>query len=390
MILTFIVFVIVLGLLVFVHELGHFLTAKKSGVRVEEFGFGLPPRIFGVYKDGKSNTWRKIGMKMHIAPTTIYSLNWIPLGGFVKIKGEQGENAHDTDSFGNKSISKRILIISAGVIMNILLAIFLFFIGYMIGMPKEIDSTINSRFAKIKNEEIIITAVFDGLPAKKDGIMPGDAIQNIDNNTFSTIEKIQEYMQSKKDSAINVQIKRMNQTITFTLTPEIIQETKKVGIGVGLTSIGTVSYPWYIAIFESVKTTMYFVKEILIAFYNLIKNLIITRHVSVELSGPVGIAVMTGEVTRLGFIYILQFAALLSINLAIINFMPFPALDGGRVLFLIIEKLRGKAANARIESLIHSIGLYVLLLLVVVVTYKDILRFSDKFKSLWSSLFGLF
>ncbi len=390
MILTFIVFVVILGLLVFIHELGHFVTAKKSGVKVEEFGFGLPPRIFGIYKDKKSNTWRKVGIKTHVTAETIYSLNWIPLGGFVKIKGEQGENAEDSDSFVHKSIFKRILIVSAGVIMNILLAIFLFFIGYMIGMPKEIDSTTNSRFAKIKNEEIIISAVFDGLPAKKNGIVTGDAIQSIDNNTFTTIEKIQEYMQGKKDTTINVQIKRMNQTITFTLTPEIIQETKKVGIGVGLTAIGTVSYPWYIAIFESVKITMYFIKEILIAFYNLIKNLIITHRVSVELSGPVGIAVMTGEVTRLGFIYILQFAALLSINLAIINFMPFPALDGGRVLFLIIEKLRGKAVNARIESLIHSIGLYVLLLLVVVVTYKDILKFSDKFKSLWSSLFGLF
>ncbi len=388
MLLAFVVFVIILGLLVFIHELGHFVTAKKSGVKVEEFGFGLPPRIFGIYKDKKSNTWRKVGVKTHITPETIYSLNWIPLGGFVKIKGEQGENAYDTDSFGSKSISRRILIISAGVIMNIFLAFFLFFIGYIIGMPKEIDSSINSRFAKVKNEEIIITAVFDGLPAKEKGIMPGDIIKTIDNNTFSAIEEVQKYMQGKKDTAITLQIKRVDEMKTFTLVPTIIQETKKSGIGVGLTAVGTVSYPWYYAIFEAIKTTFFFIKEILIAFYNLIKNLIFTRSVSVELSGPVGIAVMTGEVTRLGFIYILQFTALLSINLAIINFMPFPALDGGRALFLIIEKLRGKAINARIESLIHSIGLYVLLLLVVVVTYKDILRFSDKFKSLWSSLFG--
>ena len=131
MLLAFIVFVVILGLLVFIHELGHFVTAKKSGVKVEEFGFGLPPRIFGIYKDKKLNTWRKVGVKTHITPETIYSLNWIPLGGSVKIKGEQGENAHDTDSFGSKSISRRILIISAGVIMNIFLAVFLFFIGYI-------------------------------------------------------------------------------------------------------------------------------------------------------------------------------------------------------------------------------------------------------------------
>lgn len=389
MFFTFIVFVVILGLLVFVHELGHFFTAKKSGVSVEEFGFGLPPRIFGIYKDSQSKKWKKVGIKSHIAPTTIYSLNWIPLGGFVKIKGEQGENANDPDSFGNKPIGKRILIISAGVIMNIFLSAFLFFVGYTIGMPQEIDDSIG-KFAKISNEQIIISGVFEKTPAQEAGVKPGDAIIDIDGQKFNNIENIQKHIKEKSGEEMNLHINRDGVETFIKVTPKILDTIESPVIGVDLTHIGVVAYPWYIAIWEGIKTTGFFLKEIVVAFFDLIKNLIVAQRVSVDLSGPVGIAVMTGEVTRLGFIYILQFAALLSLNLAVINFMPFPALDGGRALFLVIEKLRGKPVNPKVESLIHSIGLYALLILVVIVTYKDVIRFSDKFKNIWSSFLNIF
>jgi regulator of sigma E protease len=134
------------------------------------------------------------------------------------------------------------------------------------------------------------------------------------------------------------------------------------------------------------ESTVFFTKEILVALYELIKNLIVTQKVAVDLSGPVGIAVLTGQVARMGFIYLLQFTALLSINLAVINFIPFPALDGGRILFLIIEKIRRKPVSQKIENLVHNIGFALLMALVLLVTYRDVVRFGDKFVGLWEKI----
>lgn len=387
---TLFVFVVTLGVLVLVHELGHFFTAKKMGVRVEEFGFGLPPRMLGIYRDPETKKWKRVGMRRMNAPQTIYSLNWVPLGGFVKIKGEQGERGEDKDSFAHKSIGKRVLILSAGVMMNVVLTIFLFTLGYMIGMPRDIDDAQNLKFAKIKKQEIVISGVLKNSPADLAGIRAGDAVMAVDDNKFSAISDIQNYIREHAGEKIALTFSRAGMIKNTLVQPKIIEGTDRPVLGVDLSTIATVSYPWYRALPEGIKTTFSFAREILLAFWNLLKNIIISQKISVELSGPVGIAVMTGEVTKLGFIYILQFAALLSLNLAIINFMPFPALDGGRVLFLLIEKIRGKPINVKIESLIHSIGLYVLLALVVLITYKDIIRFSDRLGVLWNTILGIF
>lgn len=386
MLLTIITFIVILGLLVLAHELGHFITAKRAGVRVEEFGFGLPPRVFGLYRDPKTKKWKVARMKTKTAPTTIYSLNWILLGGFVKIKGEQGEDAGEEDSFAHKSIGKRICIVSAGVIMNILLTIILFSFGYLIGMPKQIDETIDKRFAKIRDEQIVVTNVLEGFPAGFAKIQQGDRIVKIDGKLFITIDEIQKYVNTKGNTPLNIRIRRDSKIYDLSLTTKPLPNSEKRGMGVELAEVGVVSYPWYIAGIQGILTTLGFAKEIVLAFFNLLKDLIISQRVTIELSGPVGIAVMTGEVTRLGFIYILQFTALLSLNLAIINFIPFPALDGGRALFLIIEKIRGKAVNAKMESIIHSIGLYILLLLILAVTVKDVSRFSKGFRLFLDSL----
>lgn len=386
MLLTIITFIVILGLLVLAHELGHFITAKRAGVRVEEFGFGLPPRLFGLYRDPKTKKWKMAGIKTKTAPTTIYSLNWILLGGFVKIKGEQGENAGEEDSFAHKSIGKRICIVSAGVIMNIILTIILFSFGYLIGMPRQIDETIDNRFAKIRNEQIVITNVLKGFPADLAKIQQGDRIVEIDGKLFITIDEIQKYVNSKGNTPLNIRMRRDGKIYDLSLATKPLPKSENLGMGVELAKVGIVSYPWYIAGIQGVLTTLGFANEIVSAFFNLLKDLIISQRVTIELSGPVGIAVMTGEVTRLGFIYILQFTALLSLNLAIINFIPFPALDGGRALFLIIEKIRGKAVNAKMESIIHSIGLYFLLLLILAVTIKDVSRFSNGFRLFLDSL----
>jgi regulator of sigma E protease len=382
MLFTIIVFLAVFSVLVFAHELGHFLTAKKFGVKAEEFGFGYPPRIVGIYRNSAGQckiVWGSREVKD--APGTVYSLNLLPLGGFVKIKGEDDNGDKAADSFAAKKIWQRATMLSAGVVMNIVLAMFLIIIGFMIGIPQVIDG-VDAR-AKILDERIQIVEVMKGSPAETAGVQMGDIIKNIDGVEFSNYFDLQSYVDSHVNQELNYLIERGGQEVGVIVTPEIRPETEKGGIGVSITETGIVKYPWHLAIWEGIKTTFYLFWVILVAFYELFKNLFVGQGLTQELTGPVGIAVLTGQVAHMGFVYILQFTALFSINLAIINFLPIPALDGGRVLFLIIEKIKGSPVKRELEAALHNIGFALLMLLVIVVTYRDVLKFSGKFLSIW-------
>jgi regulator of sigma E protease len=378
MLITILTFIIILGLLVFVHELGHFVAARKTGVKVEEFGFGLPPRMFGIKKK-----------------ETIYSLNWLPLGGFCKIKGEEGEAREDKDSFSNKKIWQRGIILASGVFMNFALAAFLLSIGFLIGLPQVLDGL--SGGAKISQPKIQIISVMKESPAEKAGLKIGDAILSIDDQKFEEIENLQEYIGEKSDQTLMVKIKRGEEIFERKIVPQqdvnfnqnkeksVLGPLKTRAImGVGLVKTAIVSYPWYKALWYGIATTISLMGQIIFAFYLLIKNLILGQGVTVDFAGPVGIASMTGQVVQLGFIYVLQFAALLSINLGIINFFPFPALDGGRVIALGIEKIRGKPNDPKIESFIHNLGFAFLMVLIVLVTFRDLGRLGIK---LWQNFF---
>jgi regulator of sigma E protease len=367
MILTLIVFIFILGLLVFVHEFGHFIAARKNGVKVEEFGFGFPPRMFGI-KRGE----------------TIYSINWIPLGGFVKIKGETGENRGEKDSFSYKKIWQRALIIASGVLMNFILAVVLLSFGFMIGLPQVVDG--ENGYARVRDAKIQVVQILENTPAKEAGLQMGDTILSIDEKKIEEVSDLQNYVNEKIGVPIEVVWEREGILMHKQITPVHLVETGKGGIGVGLLKSGIVSYPWYFALWKGVEATVFYTREIIIALYELIKNLIIAQEVAVDLSGPVGIAVLTGQVARMGVIYLLQFTALLSINLAVINFLPFPALDGGRLLFLAIEKIRRKPVSQKIENAIHNIGFALLMILIVLVTYRDIVRWGDKFVGLWERI----
>lgn len=379
MLLTIITFVLVLSVLVFAHELGHFFTARRFGVRAEEFGFGFPPRAFGIYKkaDGK---WQKVFGNKQVtdAADTVYSINWLPLGGFVKIKGENGEST-DEDSFASKKIWKRSIILSAGVTMNVVLAAILISIGFMLGMPQATDDL--SPKAQVTDRKIQITQVLPNSPAAQAGVKVGDAILSINGRTFYDYQELQEFVDENTDKELRYELLREKSKVSADITPKYLEETGKGGIGVGIAETGIVKYPWYMALWEGLKTTVLLTWAILVAFYELFKNLILGNGVSADLAGPVGIASLTGQAARLGFVYVLQFAAMLSINLAIINFFPFPALDGGRIIFLIIEKIKGGPVNREIEAIVHNIGFALLMLLVLVVTYRDIARVSGKFFS---------
>lgn len=387
MFLTIITFLIVLSVLVFAHELGHFFVARKFGVKAEEFGFGFPPRIWGIYKNN-NGAWKQVkgNKEVNDALGTIYSVNWIPMGGFVKIKGENGANENDADSFAARPLWQRAVILSAGVTMNIVLAAIIISLGLIIGMPQAVEDV--GPGAKISDEKIQIAQVIANTPAANTGIMPGDIIISIDGRQFADTEEVRQYADEHKNQELNYRIKRGQETSDYRITPQIMSETGKGGIGVVITKVGIVQYPLYYAIWEGIKTTFVLIFAILAAFYQLLKSLFTGGGVSADVAGPVGIAVLTGQVARMGLIYVMQFAAMLSINLAIINFLPFPALDGGRVLFLFIEKLKGKPVRRELEALIHNIGFILLMALILLITFKDVMKFGDKFKILFDKIFG--
>ncbi len=384
MLVTIIVFLLVLSVLVFAHELGHFCTARLFGVKAEEFGFGFPPRAIGWYRN-RYGKWQKVAGNRSVesleasenealhpaAKATIYSLNWLPLGGFVKIKGENGGDKDEGDSFGSKSIGRRIVILSAGVIMNVILAWFLFSVGYMIGLPQSSDSV--SKHARISASQVMVQEVLPQSAAATAGLKAGDAILRI-NDVGVTSEKIlQDAVAASAGKETQLLIDRGGKEQVVKVTPPV-KEGGRATIGIAIYSSGLVSYPFFIAIWEGAKTTGWILQQIVLAFINLFSQIFHGDNVGDQFAGPVGIANITGQAARLGFTYLLQFMALLSLNLAIINILPFPALDGGRIFFLLIEKVKGKPVRKEVEALIHNIGFLLLIALIILITYKDIAK----------------
>lgn len=384
MLLTIVVFVLVLSILVFAHELGHFFTARRFGVKAEEFGFGFPPRGIGVYKN-KQGKWRFVlGNKaieeleknedtsLHpAAKSTVYSLNWLPLGGFVKIKGENGEGENDKDSFAYQKIWKRIIILAAGVVMNVVLAWFLFSVGYMIGLPQSTDTLGNN--AIVSEQRVMIASVSPDSPAMTAGIKEGDAVLRINGEIVSTDKALQDAIAKNNGQATAVLVERNGLEQTLEVIPTS-KDGNRATMGVAIFSGGLVRYPFFSALVEGAKTTIWITKEIFVAFGGLFADIFKGHKVGDQFAGPVGIATITGQAARLGFTYLLQFIALLSLNLAVINILPIPALDGGRILFLLIEKLKGKPVKREVENVIHNIGFLLLITLIIFITYKDIIK----------------
>jgi len=368
-----IIFLIVLSILVFAHEFGHFWVARKLGVKAEEFGFGFPPRVAGVYKDTEGK-WKTVKGNKEVkdAADTVFSVNWIPLGGFVRIKGEDGTGEEDRDSFANKKIWKRASILSAGVAMNVILAMVLFALGFMIGMPQAVDGA-GSR-ATIENRHVQVSTVLPDSPAQEADLKPGDIVTGINGREFESAGELDDFIKDKQGQELNYKIKRGDEVMTKQITPLQLEETGDVGIGIGIVTTGLVKYPWYLAIWEGIRTALWLLWAIIVALFGLLKGLIMGESVGAEVGGPVRIASMTGQYAEMGFVYLLQFTSLLSINLAIINFLPLPALDGGRVIFLIVEKIKGSPVRKEVEAAIHNIGFLLLILLILLITFNDVIH----------------
>lgn len=388
MFLTIVAFVGVLSLIVFFHELGHFWTARKFGVKSEEFGLGFPPRAIGVYRD-QEKKWKKvIGAKeVTDASDTIYSLNWIPLGGFVKIKGEDGDDSADPDSFGAQKIWKRAVILLAGVTMNIITAVILTSIGFAIGLPQVLGG--ENSHAIITNPQVQIVDVMKDSPAAKAELKTGDVILSVNGQAVQKSEELQNLVDATKNQVATYQIKREGETLSKEIVAELRPETGRGGIGVGISNTGLVRYPFYLSFWYGLKEVFWLMVAIVMAFGQLLYGIFVGNGVSAEVAGPVGIAAMTGQVAHMGFVYLLQFTVMLSVNLAIINAFPFPALDGGRLFFLLVEKIKGSPVKQEFEAVVHNLGFAFLMILVLLVTFKDVSRYAGVFKAVWGKLIDL-
>jgi len=322
--------------LILSHEFGHFISAKLLGTKVEEFGLGFPPRLFGI-KRGE----------------TIYSLNWIPFGGFVKILGENDIDKK-SGSFSSKPAYARAIMLFAGVFFNLVLAWFLFSAVYMAGAPMSVNDNVDGA--------ITILVVQPDSVAEEIGLLPGDRILE-----FSAVNEVQEFISSHKNQEISLNILRGKEIINMIAIPDPM-------LGIAMDKIGIVSLPFHKAFWEGAKDTIFLTGLIVKTFGLLIADIFKGGTMAAQVSGPVGIVSMMGSTAEFGFVYVVQFVALLSINLAILNMIPFPALDGGRLLFLGIEAIIRRPINQKIFQWSNAIGFFVLIALMLFVTYRDIVR----------------
>jgi regulator of sigma E protease len=359
--ITFLIFIAVLGVLVLVHELGHFIMARRAGMKVEEFGFGFPPRLFGIKKG-----------------ETIYSINWIPFGGFVKILGEDGDNRQDPRSFGSKPILPRLKVIVAGVVMNLIFAMLLLMLGNFFGL--RIGLFDDEMIKSARDKKIQIIEVVAGSPAEKAGLQVLDEIGGFDLGggkilQVSSIEEVQNYTREHRGEKLRMIIKKGNTSVIKEIETRADPPPGQGSMGIAMALTGVVSYPWYESIWRGAHDTYILALNTIYGYGYLFKTLFSQGKLIAEVSGPIGIAGITGQAARVGFSYLMQFVALISINLAILNIAPFPALDGGRAVMLLIEKIKGSPIDKKIESTINSVGFALLLMLMIYVTVKDITKF---------------
>lgn len=359
MLLTILIFLVILMALVLSHEFGHFLLARLGGVRVEEFGFGFPPRLFSVQKG-----------------ETSYSFNLVPLGGFVKIKGEEGEDPNDPESFSAKPFWLKIAILLAGVAFNIVLAYFLISGGYVLGTPISLEDADQNPTALV-----VITAIQKDSPAARSGLEAGDTLIGISAGgeaaTISKISEAQEFINAHRGQDVVVSIKRGGKEL---LMPASVRRETREGegaLGIQMSRIGIEKLGMFAALKKGASATYDTTIRTAYALGAFFKEIFAGRASFEEVSGPVGIVSIVGDFSRLGLIFLIQLTAFLSINLALINLIPFPGLDGGRALFLVIEKLRGRPISFAASRFIHAAGFAALILLMIVITYHDIARLSS-------------
>ena len=342
--MTLIYFIIILGVIIFIHELGHFIFAKKSGIYVYEFSLGMGPRIF---------KWNRKNDE------TDYCIRLLPIGGFVQMAGEEiddDENVPKDKKFSAKTFGQKFMTVIAGIMMNFILAIVLLFVfGLVNGSPQN---------------KAIVGVVDENYPAYKAGIKEGDTILKVNGRSANTNDKLTLQLQVFKGETITFDVERNGEIEEITIEPKLVKEN------------GEDIYKYGFQITDEVETgVVAALKYAFTKFFSLIHQIIfiifylITGQLGLgSLSGPVGIFNVVGTAADSGLMALLYLTAYISINVGFINFLPIPAFDGGRILFLIIEKIKGKPVDPKFENTVHTVGLFLLMALMLLITYNDILR----------------
>lgn len=339
----FLAFVIVFSLLIFVHEFGHFIVAKSAGVQVSEFGFGYPPRLLTL------GTWRG----------TRISLNALPIGGFVHMAED---DPTVPGSLALKSRSVRALVYVAGALMNVLLAVVLYSITYTIGGLEPVDGP------GVGIYEVAISS-----PAEQAGLLPGDTIISIDGQAITSAEQAGDLIQAAAGQTVVLTVRRDGELLPdISLIPRVNPPQGEGAMGVGLgPPLARVAYPVWRAIPKGIVATY---NTVLNIYYSI--QTMIQRQLPFQVTGVVGIYEMTRTVAKTGITQLLDWTAFLSINLFLVNLLPLPPLDGGRLVFVLLEWLRGgrKIAPEK-EGLVHAVGMALLLVLFVVIAVADVMRY---------------
>lgn len=360
------VFIAILVVLILAHEFGHFIVAKRAGVRVDEFGIGFPPRLYG----------RKVG-------ETEYTVNAIPFGGFVKIFGEDPASVPADAALAARSLTAKprlvqAAVIAAGVAFNIILAWLLLSLGFGIGMPTSAESI--PAGARFKNPELTITGVLPDSPAAQAGLKPGDRIHSLsageERVENPSAEEVQRFVASHTENLVTVSFRRGDEVGDIAITPAQGVVADRPAVGIALDFIGTATLPPHRALWEGAQATADLTALTAGGIAQFFKTLFMGAASFNEVLGPVGIVKtgIVGSAIEFGFVHVLMLTAIISINLAIINLIPFPALDGGRLLFLMIEGIKRSPINPKIATAVNGAGFVLLLVLMVLITYHDIIR----------------
>jgi regulator of sigma E protease len=366
--MVIILFIIVLALIVLAHELGHFLAAKQCSVRVEEFGIGFPPRLY---------SWRPEGSE------TLYSINAIPFGGFVRLykEDEQTDGLSQTDLSRTLSARpwwQRVWVLSAGVVFNVLLAWGLLSAGIAIGLPMSVDETTPG---VVGTPSVIVLHVQENSPASAAGLLSGDAFVSLSDGAQTitaplTVSAVQTFIGTHADVPLMLTVTRGGSEEHVRATPHaaVVEGESRPVLGITLDYVGVVRLPVWRAALAGGQATIFALKNVSVGLWQFFSQAFSGRADFSEVVGPVGIVSFAGDAVRLGFVTLLSFAAMLSLNLAVINLIPFPALDGGRILFVLIETAKRSPISGRVVNTLNLVGFGLLVVLMIVVTVHDILK----------------
>ncbi len=357
--MTIVIFLIILAVLILVHEFGHFLAAKRNGVLVEEFGIGFPPRLFGIKKG-----------------ETLYSINLLPIGGFVKVYGEEYHEADKKKKqfeklkkrgFVYKKPWQKALIIIAGILGNFILAWIL--ISYLLtqGVPQPTN-------------KVTVQQVTPGSPAQRAGLEPKDEVKRVvaDQKTIkvTTPSDLINISTRQAGEKITLVILRNNQEIRVDIVPRKNPPKDQGPLGIAVSAFEEKQYSWLEAPFVGLAQTVDITRRIVVELGRIVGQIVTLQKPQVDVSGPIGIARFTGQAVRFGTNAVIELTALLSLNLAVINILPFPALDGGRLMFVVYEWISRRRVNKNVERYTNLVGIIILLSLAVIISINDIIKIS--------------